>query len=375
MDIFYFGNKAGELKQEENSVTFTYDPQYKGQPISFSMPSFDKIYTSISRYQLPAFFENLLPQGLYREKVARDNGISKDDEFSLLQLSMSPGVIDIKNPLPKPGIPYDIVNNPVRLSEEIELYDDPYKPHISKHRLSLGGSQLKFPVRIDETGLINLANKGDSWTHLLKVPSKKYPSITENEFLIMRSLSIAGFGVADVNLVNGNDGHYLVVSRIDIDQNGERLPMEDLLSAMGQRTQYQYTHGMDTLVSTLQKFGVDPSSLATQYLISWTLGNTDLHEKNISILIQSDGKKVVSKIYDMLNAKVYDYHYMALPLHEGYGVGCNLDVVKDLYNISGNEYFNDDLKKLNKAIEYINVNCGLVQNENIRKNLLKEFNV
>jgi len=85
-DIFYKGEKAGELTQhDEGSFTYTYSDHWmsdNGKPaISQTLPKKVKEYHS--DYLFP-FFYNMLPEGLNKQLVCRLMGIDEDDDFGLL---------------------------------------------------------------------------------------------------------------------------------------------------------------------------------------------------------------------------------------------------------------------------------------------------
>ncbi|KTD73444.1 HipA N-terminal domain-containing protein [Legionella tucsonensis] len=76
------GIKAGILeKLDERKYQFTYDAEYKGAPVSLTMPLTKKIYEFDV---FPPFFEGLLPEGVMLEALLRKYKIDRNDYFRQL---------------------------------------------------------------------------------------------------------------------------------------------------------------------------------------------------------------------------------------------------------------------------------------------------
>ncbi len=77
------GVPAGVLYEYERGARyeFVYEAQYKGSPVSLTMPVRSAPYTF---HNFPPFFDGLLPEGAQLEALLRSRKIDKDDEFSQL---------------------------------------------------------------------------------------------------------------------------------------------------------------------------------------------------------------------------------------------------------------------------------------------------
>lgn len=73
---------AGILEELQNGqYQFTYQPEYKGLPVSLTMPLTQQIY----HYEkFPPFFEGLLPEGMMLEALLRKFKLDKYDYFGQL---------------------------------------------------------------------------------------------------------------------------------------------------------------------------------------------------------------------------------------------------------------------------------------------------
>jgi serine/threonine-protein kinase HipA len=81
--IFVHGRLAGRLEELEpgRRYRFVYQIDYKGPPVSLTMP------TTLSEYtfdRFPPFFEGLLPEGVMLEGLLKQNKIDQLDYFSQL---------------------------------------------------------------------------------------------------------------------------------------------------------------------------------------------------------------------------------------------------------------------------------------------------
>lgn len=81
--VYNFGGLAGRLVEIEKGklYNFSYDDNYKGLPISLTMPLDQKEY---SFTEFPPFFDGLLPEGNQLESLIRITKTDRNDHFSHL---------------------------------------------------------------------------------------------------------------------------------------------------------------------------------------------------------------------------------------------------------------------------------------------------
>ena len=80
--VFVHGKRAGILEaRNDETYCITYDEQYRGEPISITLPIGDKIYEFKS---FPSFFDGLLPEGFQLEALLKKNKIDRHDYFTQL---------------------------------------------------------------------------------------------------------------------------------------------------------------------------------------------------------------------------------------------------------------------------------------------------
>ena len=81
--VFVHGDYAGVFSEIEKNqkYSFIYDPQYKGPPISLTMPRRQEPYSFSS---FPAFFDGLLPEGEQLIGLLRHRKLDRLDYFAQL---------------------------------------------------------------------------------------------------------------------------------------------------------------------------------------------------------------------------------------------------------------------------------------------------
>lgn len=80
--VFNHGLPAGVLTETtEGRYIFEYDDNYKGSPISLTMPLIKKRFEF---KEFPSFFDGLLPEGAMLSALLKTAKIDSDDYFSQL---------------------------------------------------------------------------------------------------------------------------------------------------------------------------------------------------------------------------------------------------------------------------------------------------
>jgi len=81
--VYMHNTLAGYLTEEEKNkkYKFSYENNYKGNPISLTMPVEIKEFNFNS---FPPFFDGLLPEGIQLDGLLRIRKIDKNDYFSQL---------------------------------------------------------------------------------------------------------------------------------------------------------------------------------------------------------------------------------------------------------------------------------------------------
>lgn len=144
----------------------------------------------LSPWLLPSWFQNLLPEGAFRQHIAELRGCSEHDAFELLAACGAdlPGAVY--------AVPVGRVTEELRRrlvtqdndAVEASVIDTPLLEGIS-----LSGVQPKLGVNADGQGRYVARTKLEESTHIIaKLPSVEYPLMPEVEELSLRLASLAG---------------------------------------------------------------------------------------------------------------------------------------------------------------------------------------
>lgn len=188
LDVWCFGDRAGTLTETATGLRFTYaeDWLHAGGPaLSFSLP----LSGAFADAAADAFFGGLLPEGTPRLTLARQLGISPENDFSLLEALAgdTAGAIVITPAGSAPPTPSDDVKwlDEGQLIEELDdLQVRPFHADENgEYRLSLAGAQDKLPVVMADDGRIGLTHGGTPSTHIIKAPIPTLDATVANELL------------------------------------------------------------------------------------------------------------------------------------------------------------------------------------------------
>ena len=252
LDVWWDGRVVGQLTQNQHGeLGFVYSPEWLGDddapPLSASLP---KQAEPFSRRECRPFFGGLLPEESQRDAAAQALGVSRGNDFALLDRLGGDvaGALQLLPPGELPATP-DPNQSPVPLDEAglIRVLDAlPVRPLLAGEeglRLSLAGAQSKVPVVLVD-GAVALPAPGQPTTHILKPPIARLFGTTENEALVMRLAAVVGLDVAAVEPRVVRDRTFLLVERYDRFRGEDglvrRIHQEDVCQALGVPTETKY---------------------------------------------------------------------------------------------------------------------------------------
>ncbi|MGZ8364226.1 MAG: HipA domain-containing protein, partial [Caulobacteraceae bacterium] len=252
MAVWWDGVCVGVLRIDESGdLEFIYDPGWLEDAhrpaISVSLP---KRPEPINRRATRPFFAGLLPEEGQRDAVAHALGVSKANDFRLLE-RLGGDVAGALTLWPEGEVPPAsqglFATAPLEDAELLEVLARlPLRPMLAGEdgmRLSLAGAQQKLPV-VMVNGRVALPAPGQPSTHILKPAIERLPGTTENEALAMRLAAGLGLSVAPVEPRRTGDRTYLLVERYDRDVGADgairRLHQEDFCQALGIAPEHKY---------------------------------------------------------------------------------------------------------------------------------------
>jgi serine/threonine-protein kinase HipA len=325
LDVWFYGNKAGQLVQDDSGrLQFAYNADYLGSkqpwPLSVSMPVGAAEFED--RVARP-FFAGLLPEDLIRRKVAKLLGVSEKNPFSMLEVigGECAGALSL---YPEGTPPHK--ENP----DDIQILDEKHLDEIFEHlkrrplfagedgvRLSLAGAQDKLAVRLIGDKLA-LMRGGAPTTHILKTLISDRHDVTDsvhNELFCLMLAARCGLSVPQAQMRRTPNQPYLLVERYDRRWQGNgvvRLHQEDFCQALSIPPENKYEReggpGISTSLDEIQKHSIEPLPDRLAFLniviFNYLIGNSDAHGKNFSLLYE-EGKPRLAPAYDLLSTAVY----------------------------------------------------------------------
>lgn len=285
-------------------------------------PGFNSVRGMRGDTQLPAFFQNLLPEGTFRKHVADAAGIDPSSNFSMLAACGKdlPGAVTAEWENIGKAALQDLVTQG-QDALEVTVWSEPFQDAIS-----ISGVQPKLGVNRDADGRFTGRITGRTRHHdtaiIAKLPSVEYPRMPQMEDLCMRLAKLAGvdtceFELADMRaLAAGHrydlgeevQGSFLAVTRFDRGPAG-RVHFEDFAQVLGVSPEKKYSQSYLVIAQTLLDLpgcGVPAvHELLRRIEVNDLLGNADMHLKNLGLLYRDARQAELAPAYDLLSTHVY----------------------------------------------------------------------
>jgi len=268
---------------------------------------------------LPAFFQNLLPEGVFRDQVARVRGCDPKDHFEMLAACGA-------------DLPGNVYARPVELSrDELAEYvtqnQDALEMTVTADPMddgvSLSGVQPK--VGVIASGGRYVARTKDHDTHIIaKLPVVGQPLLPELEALSLQLAGAAGAQVCEAHLEPlrklavehgydlgdaGADTQFLAVVRYDRTPQG-RVHCEDFAQILGAMPEEKYAAAsyLDVAAAMLAFPSLgEPAvhELLRRMAINEMLGNPDMHLKNLGVVYPDGRTPRLGPAYDVVAYAAY----------------------------------------------------------------------
>jgi serine/threonine-protein kinase HipA len=182
-------------------------------------------------------------------------------------------------------------------------------------RMSLGGAQPKASLALLK-GQLEIVTLGGEY--LLKPSTERHPFISENEHLCMNIARLCDLPVPPFCLVTLQGGELaFLIKRFDR-KRAEKIQIEDLGSVLNlpavAKYDGTYLEAGRAVERHVRDKGLEKLLFLKQVMLSYLMGNNDLHLKNFS-LIDCGGYYRLSPVYDLVcSARYYDQTDLALAL-------------------------------------------------------------
>jgi serine/threonine-protein kinase HipA len=330
LDVYLHADLVGHLVQDDHGQTlFQYSPTWLATANAFALSlSLPLQQEPFAEKQCKPFFAGVLPDPAKRTLIARNLGISANNDFAMLKEigGECAGAITFVNPgekLVEHVAGYKLLSATALEKILIELPKRPLMAGEAGVRLSLAGAQDKIAVyKKDNDLFLPLHNTPSS--HILKPDSETYKGIVFNEAFCMKLAAQVGLPVAPVTTGTVGTVDYLLIERFDrmqVDNKVrlERIHQEDFCQALGivPDRKYQDEGGPSIkdcfdLVRNVSSIPVlDLNVLLDAIIFNFLIGNHDAHGKNFSLLYRkadataAPGKIRLAPLYDLICTPVY----------------------------------------------------------------------
>ena len=310
---------------EKKRFCFQYDKDWLERsrvPLSLSLPLRVDPYSDDESHP---FFANLLPEEKIRAVIARNLGVSLNNDYGLLEriggdcagaVSLYP---ETGEPKREPGsyrqLSLDELNTIIS-----ELQQRPLLAGEKGIRLSLAGAQKKLPIFYDEQNF-HLGYGTAASNYIIKPAVENLDATVENEAFCMALAREVGLEVPRSFVHQHGDTRVFVVKRFDrtlTSEGTKRLHQEDFCQALHIPPEYKYeSEGGPSLAACFNlvrqrsiRSGKNVLSLLNWVIFNYLIGNSDAHGKNISLLLLPEGP-MLAPFYDLLSTRIYAHYGLA----------------------------------------------------------------
>ena len=310
---------------EKKRFCFQYEKDWLERskiPLSLSLPLRPDPYLDDESHP---FFANLLPEEKIRALIARNLGVSLNNDYGLLERigGDCAGAVSL---YPETGEPKREPATYRKLSpDELKTIIGglPQSPLLAGEkgiRLSLAGAQNKLPIYYDEQHF-HLGYGTAPSNYIIKPAIENLDGSVENEAFCMALAHAVGLDVPRSFIHQHEDTRLFVVKRFDrllIGVDTRRLHQEDFCQAFHIPPEYKYeSEGGPSLGASFNlvrrdsiKSGKDLLSLLNWVIFNYLIGNSDAHGKNISLLLLPAGP-MLAPFYDLLSTRIYAHYGVA----------------------------------------------------------------
>jgi len=145
---------------------------------------------------------------------------------------------------------------------------------------------------------------------IIKSGLEEYPGLVVNEYFCMTAARKCGLEVPDFHL--SDDRTLFVIHRFDLQNNGERLGVEDFTVLLGERADEKYIGSYETLAKVITMYSASPRRDTEVFFrlpaLSTAVGNGAAHKKNFSLIYTDITRPEtirLSPVYDIISTVAY----------------------------------------------------------------------
>jgi serine/threonine-protein kinase HipA len=313
-----YGTRVGVLSGPWRTFDFVLDPAAVARfgidstILSVAIP-LTAVAVRSRKARRQIFFRELVPEGRMLTRLAQQAGVIDQDVIGLLRAYGRDiaGALQIWDP-DVPGEPKQPALEPLSSIEVASMLehvqDNPLGNKPSGGKTSLAGVQDKIVLARTADGWNRVI---DGWpsTHILKPESQDYPTSIYDEEYGARFARAAGLTSFPTWIEEFEGVPALAIERYDRSPDAPqgRIHQEDFNQVLGAtgNQKYQKYGGKVSLARIARVFSAlgDRDSMRRLFklvVISVSVGDLDMHAKNLSMLHLPDGAMTLSPAYDVV---------------------------------------------------------------------------
>ena len=269
----------------------------------------------------PAYFQNLLPEGHNRDRLAQERGCDKDDEFELLAAAGHDlmGAVEVEPVARDEGIPQSVHRWHVAMG--LDVLEPGFVGFPVEDAAALPGVVTKFSA-IQEGRRYVVRRHGRAGSYILKLPSTRHPDLAEIEAMGFELCNSLGLDCAHAQLISREQAelpehipfeNLLVVKRFDRTDDGRRVHMEEFAQVLGYTPKQKYGTDMlrdyGQMLRVLDQFSSCPAPDTKEFLLRFVayilMGNTDAHLKNWGLIYPDGTTPRLAPVYDPVSVSSF----------------------------------------------------------------------
>ena len=262
----------------------------------------------------PSYFQNLLPEGHNRDRLALERRCSPDDEFELLAAAGHDlmGAIEVE-PVPlREGIPDTVRHWHTALG--LDVLEPGFVESPVEDAAALPGVVTKFSAVQDGRRYV-VKRHGAAGSFILKLPSTRHPDLVANEAAGYQLCAALGLDCAEAQVISRADAdlpeplpfdEILAVRRFDRNANGQRVHMEEFAQVLQVEPKRKYGRGLmvdyPQMLRVLDRLSSRPAQDVQEFVKRFVafilMGNVDAHLKNWALIYPDGITPKLAPLYD-----------------------------------------------------------------------------
>lgn len=322
LEVRLYDEPIGTLTRVEGDRTiFAFNEEYVNDPQRHTLglrfkDAYGELITEFKMRQTKVmpFFSNLLPEGHMRRYLADMANVNPEREFFLLWVLGQDlaGAITV--------VPADGEDLPPTAQRNLDGDESGERNEDSVLRFSLAGVQLKFSAVNEATGGLTIPAKGVGGSWIVKLPSREYRQVPENEFSMMTMARLVGIDIPAIQLIDVNSitnlpagidslgGNAFAIERFDRLSDGSKVHIEDFAQIFNvyPHNKYKKASFRDIAeVVGIESSDEDISELIRRLTFNALIGNSDMHLKNWSMMYPDRRNAALAPAYDFVSTTPY----------------------------------------------------------------------